>query len=332
VTISEISRKYFFFPWLFTAAIVLPNDFESVRLSAKPFTDVDSQAVWNINRLVVSNGVQVFVAPLGEQVMRLDLEGRFLGTVGRQGQGPGEYSGKTIGLAAHDRDLFLVVVGRLLHYRDGSFVNGFRLPDGGSFGSFYRATNSATIGVTNERIVIPSADIAEGRALATIFSWEGEKMGSIADPEMSKALIDADPMARNSLWKHHRGKWYAVYAFYPKLLVYDSSFRFEGSYQLDSPYIREYRENHPSGRRPLPLFWDIDAHGEHLLLSTQGGLHRIDATKGEVDGLISFASKGDEDWDQLPVVVFHAFAILDDGRIVLGNNNYERLFWSRLPE
>lgn len=314
-------------------ATLSTNDVEGIRIVRKQatlLTDPENDISWNINRAVRTNGNQIFVAPLSDEVMLLDKNGRLVKTIGRKGNGPGEYVGPLKNLHIKDDGLWLTTPTKVHHYDKGQHQYSFKTPMHIGFKGYRLSSTARTFAVHNDQILLGGPSKKGIKQVATLFSKDGEILKSVQDPTLTEDELNGFYKGKNTLWTFVDNHWYGVYEYIPKLLKYDEDLNFIAAYNLDSPPIRAVLEIQKDRDRPLATFWDFAVHNDKILLATQRGLHVFDRDSLKCRAIYLFKTKGDPDTDEFPQYVMHTFAMLDDGRIILGNSGHEALFISRL--
>ncbi|MDJ0839388.1 MAG: hypothetical protein QNK37_22910 [Acidobacteriota bacterium] len=299
-------------------------------MHATPFTETDGAVMYKMNRILVSDADRIFLAPLTEEVMELNLQGELIRTIGRTGGGPGEYNSARLALYAKDKHIWLITRKRVIHYYDNDYVDGFRLPIRGGFAHFPYGANAKSFAVVDGKILLSASESNRPEEIATLYSPEGKPLQVAVDPDFPEHLMNLHPRSLRTQWAYDNGKWYALYDFVPKLIVFNKDLQFESAYHLTSPVISAYLRQTEGKTKPMKLFWDFKIAGGSLWALTQRGLHRIDG--GSVRALYTFKVKGNPEYEAAPYFPFHHFALLPDGRIILGHNHEEGLFQARLKK
>jgi len=129
-----------------------------------------------------------------------------------------------------------------------------------------------------------------------------------------------------------------VYQFTGEMLIFNNSFRLIERMKLESPEIRDYRDNYyqedreglANPDRNIALFFTFQIFNDKLFLGGQKFLHCVNKETGKVEHLVQFSIKADDE-NHLSGLPF--FGILDDG-VFVGNNSYYggELFSAPLPQ
>jgi len=304
---------------------------------AKPFTLIEDEAagrflpMTSVQQVVPSKDV-IYLRSLRDPVVgMIGTDGRFLGTIGTAGSGPGEIDGGIMAMAVDSDDVYLVTTGhhdRVLHFENRTYRRTIPVTSVGTTMVTMSCANG--FAVSGDRFVFP-APTADSQ-VAYLYEDEDRKT-ALGDPLFSKAtepdLVGRVPYINDTLWTREGNRWFGLYKYYPALIVWDGektkTIALEVPGALDEFANLVSPSTDPSRRGPKPdpkrLFADFSIRDGIVTVLTNGNLYQIDIESGDPTGHARVTV-------ELPGVdgrpyTFHSFAILDDGRVLFGNINPE---------
>ncbi|MDJ0841027.1 MAG: 6-bladed beta-propeller [Acidobacteriota bacterium] len=312
------------------------NGIQTVDVPVSPFYDVDTFSdgpSWQITRQLVSNGKLIYLGSPGEPVYVFDDRGRFLNTLGRVGEGPGEYGLRRLGLYAEGDDVWVVDRRAIQHYREGRYYREIRLPYHPD-GAVMRSNTANHFAVDQGLLLFPSKNL-DGR-IASLIDAEGRVVAEAIDPNFDEHLLTFTRKAKNAHWQTADGIWYCLYSNTPRVALFDARLQFIRDYALTGSVIEAYTtrffdEAATSNRRGVALFFGFRIFRGKGFAMTQKGLHQFDLDNGEVEVIYQLKSQdipGSEGY----VLSFPFFAILDNGSIVVSQaGDGGKLYSGQLP-
>jgi hypothetical protein len=288
--------------------------------------------------VVVEDGIV-----LGNQdqsrLLLIGRDGRVEQVIAEEGNGPGEIKGSLQGVAGDGQHLYAMIPGKLLHFVGGEYKDEVFIKPSAMLRPIFTMRPCAW----GSQIVVPQVP-DERRFLAEWIDFSSGVRRSFAPmptwpKELLKEKFSDFPNFFSTLWAKNENHWYALFPYYPKILVYDEALNHIDTLDIESPVVAAYlatlkpselkknANGNITGYRQFPaLFTDFFADKNSLYLLCRGVLLRWDLASGGIAEHLYMActhpSMGDRAGENLAPSVF---CLAKDGTAFFSNVNYPHM-------
>lgn len=269
------------------------------------------------------------------------FNGQITGTIGHEGNGPGEFPSRLNAFGFRGESLFILSRKgpyRVFKFENGRFTKAFPV----QYENFCSSSGDTNpLAVTPTHVVVP-AHPASGH-LASAYDSDGKPTHF---GELFFDKRDADALLRNRclnevLWVWGNGHLYGVLKYHPIILQFDSKFQLIQTANLSNSRLMALVEEHDSLDASrysiLPgLFYDCQIIGGELFLLASKTLFEINLNSFEIARVFTFRGVGKafEDRDSTNRINFFTFALAEDKRDLFlgpGHSFNAELFVALLP-
>jgi len=314
-------------PCLFAALLWLYQPTNAHNLQIKPFDFQNDRNGYHFNNInqMETDGRLIYIASRdAPYIVVLDGAGKLVKKIGRAGSGPGEFGRGILGISVRKRELWALDLDRrnaLLGFVDGTYQSRIELH---SHPAGMIATDLNVFAFSENEVVFPCSP-ATGQ-LAIAYGREGGRqgVGEILFDRRDADLLRRIPAMNDTFWLHDDERWYALFLYYPLIMVYDRNFKPATSFPIDWPDVQNRHAAlmdwapEERGDQPRVLFSDVKLHGAYLYVLSGGRLYCMDKTNGALQWAARFVGDAPE-FERRRNLTLHFFCVLDDGRAILGH-------------
>lgn len=270
------------------------------------------------------------------RVLLIGRDGRVEKVIAEAGSGPGEIKGSLQGIAADGQHLYAMIPEKLLHFVGGEYKEEVFIKPCSLLPPLFTVRPCAW----GSQIVVPKIS-DEHRFLAEWIDFSTGARRSFAPlPHWPKDFLREKfsdfPNFFCTLWAKNEKHWFALFPYYPKILVYDEALNHIDTLNIESTVVASYlsslKPSEPKRNakgqitafRQFPaLFTDFSADQNSLYLLCRGVLLRWDIALGGVAEHLYMActstSMGNRAGENLSPSVF---CLAKDGTAFFSNANY----------
>jgi hypothetical protein len=196
---------------------------------AKPFTLIENEAagrflpMTSVQQVIQSKNV-IYLRSLRDPVVgMIGTDGRFLGTIGKAGSGPGEIDGGIMAMAVDGDDVYLVTTGhydRVLHFENRIYRRTIPITSTGITMMTMSCANG--FAASGDWFVFPSPMVDS--QVAYLY---GEDRRTVLGDRLFRKTTEPDlirriPYINDTLWAREGKRWFGLYKYYPALIVWDA--------------------------------------------------------------------------------------------------------------
>jgi len=310
-----------------SVSVAMEGGFRVARLPVTSFyhdTEEHPAEYWQSTFYLETDGDNVIVNNMRGPLIEIDGDGYFVRTIGRIGEGPGEYGSVCFGVSAREDSVVVIDDSSVVFFEDGSFQRQitYRQPE------TFHSTNPfrcRSFDVGGGKLLIPWPRETRPGQIATVCDLDGKPEKTVIDDVVDTRMLELSPWSQSTHWRYEGGLWYCAYMFQPRIAVFDERFEKLGDIRFESPetiaYERDFYASDRSSvfnpRRNIPLFFSFQVRERTGYLMAQGLLHEIDLESGELVGLYRFYAPDHPEIGKQPYYNFPFFAVLDGDRIVM---------------
>jgi hypothetical protein len=311
---------------------------DAYRLESHPFIvqDEDNQET-HFSGLVQleSNGKDLFLLTDRQPgALRFSGEGNFIRRIGRKGQGPGELGNARSGAMAVDGETVWIMTHlKAFLFHEGEYQHDFSFRSYQHRGSI---TPSRSIVFSPDHIIIQAHPST--RHIAAVYNYDGsvhKMIGELAS--RNPVYLKTNPALNFTVWTRDRDHYYCLFAYRPKIVVYDLNFEKVRELIVNGPEVSEFEEvflrneRNPLFTYPKPHFTDIKVFGDHLYLMCDGMLYQLDKKTGNTLSRTVFIGN-EKVWKERgkqAKLHYNYFTFLDDGTFILAHASgiYDAHLW-----
>jgi hypothetical protein len=326
---------------MMVCAIILTGDV--YRLPSEPFPvqDENNPATYlsGIAQLE-SNGKDLFFLTLREPgVLQFSGDGSFVRRIGRKGQGPGELGiRRSSAMAVDGETVWIRSRLRVFMFHEGDFQHSFAIKNYQHRGSTYPS---------NAFVFSPDHLLVQAHPsslhIAAVYNYDGSVHKMVGDlASRNPTFLKTNPALNFTFWARDKDHYYCLFAYRPKIVVYDSAFEKVRELTIKGPEVSEFEEkyfrNEPDPRftYPMPHFTDFKVFGDHLYVLCDGTLYQLAKEDGRTLSRSIFVGN-ERAWRELGgrnKIHYKYMAFLDNGTFLLSGRSafLDVLLWkAELP-
>ena len=311
----------------FSFLLLVPGELAPVNQTATPYllgNDRDDGPIFPLSAVsqIVLNGNRLYIRSARDaQIAVLSLEGKVLDVIGRDGEGPGEFTYGVWSMGVDGRNLWALGHTRrtkLQYFLDHQYQTVVSVGKGGNPGISMSANGLA---VHDGQVVVPVWP--KTGFIAAAYQRDGSRklFGELLFTGEDADVVSQVPGVNDTMWRFHDGFYYCLFKYQPIVRKYDTSFRLVKNYVWTTAVLEEkmHKIFNPEGeshKKPEILFTDFKVWGDKIYVMGQGWLHRVNQATGELDQVLSFTiERGEKKWRHH----FHCFELLSPTQVILGH-------------
>lgn len=227
-----------------------------------------------------SDGENLFLSPIGSPtVLEISLKDGFLRKYGGAGQGPGMLGSlQPISISAQKGRFWVLDGQRFAQYFEGG-VHVIKWP----VKSYYIGPShwsAKTMAFDRDHVVIPVHPSTKHLAAAYDYGGNRKKFLGEIYP-IDHDMLMKNPGLNDTHWARDGGRWYCLFKYWPRLLVFDQDFKMIRDVELRGPEIDVaqgiYHGDIPDVYKGPPLAWfsGFSAQDGYLYFSCRDALYKL---------------------------------------------------------
>ena len=317
-------KKYTLF-LVFVALATSAQDLYPLQMSPLPLKDNGNLDLYpRTISSIQTDGANILLRSVGEgRIYVVRPDGVIAGTLGKEGMGPGEFTGGIMSFALNGDHLWVQEAKRrdqVQHIFKGEYQGLVRL-DG--FNVRRNAPGANNMVATDEFILVPTHPTTGKLATAYYIDGTQKHVGELIVDRLEVELLKKTPAMNDTHWITDQKYLYCIPKHYPLIIKYSMDLQEVSRFHLDkiTPIQLLFQEIvldfKPGGavKWALPLFTDVQFFDGSLFLMSQKHLFELDTATGAFKRLYTFPG-GHHDLPEMDLNVL-SFAILDNATLVL---------------